>query len=158
MQQHKPTNEQQVAIDAFGTGEDLVIQAGAGTGKTATLLMMADTTEARGQYIAFNKSITTEAQGKFPAHVAANTAHSLAFRAVGKKYAHRLNSRRMRSQDIALQRQSQALCSRLDGWSGDARHHQLLPVGRFGTQRSTLPLRTGYRCTRRKRQAYLHQQ
>lgn len=99
---HKPTNEQQVAIDAFGTGNDLVIQAGAGTGKTATLLMMADTTEKQGQYVAFNKSIVTEAQSKFPPHVAANTAHSLAFRAVGKKYAHRLNSGRMRSQDIAL--------------------------------------------------------
>lgn len=99
---HKPTNEQQVAIDAFGTGEDLVIQAGAGTGKTATLLMMADTTQVRGQYVAFNKAITVEAERKFPSHVATNTAHSLAFRAVGKKYAHRLNSGRMRSQDIAL--------------------------------------------------------
>lgn len=98
---HKPTDEQQEAIDMFATGEDLVIQAGAGTGKTATLLMMANRTCNRGQYVAFNKAIVTEAERKFPKHVATNTAHSLAFRAIGKQYQHRLNSSRMRSPQIA---------------------------------------------------------
>ncbi len=57
----RPTPEQDVAVTAFGTGEHLVLQAGAGTGKTTTLAMLGDSTPRRGLYIAFNKSIAQEA-------------------------------------------------------------------------------------------------
>lgn len=97
-----PTAEQEVALDLFDTGGSLAIEAGAGAGKTSTLKLLADSTERRGQYIAFNKAIVVEAGEKMPSTVACNTAHSLAFRAVGKRYSHRLrNSQRMKSMEIA---------------------------------------------------------
>lgn len=98
-----PTPEQQQAIDLFKTGGSLAIEAGAGTGKTSTLVMIAKTAGDRnGQYVAFNKSLVEESRGKFPLTVGCNTAHSLAFRTVGKRYAQRLNSsQRMQGRDIA---------------------------------------------------------
>ena len=76
-----PTAQQQAIIDAFGEGRTIVVQALAGTGKTSTLLLLAD--EAPGKrigYIAFNGSIAAEAREKFPRHVTAGTAHSFARR------------------------------------------------------------------------------
>lgn len=97
-----PTGEQLAALDAYATGEDLIIEAAAGAGKTATLQLLAESSPGRrGQYLAFNRAIVLEAQEKMPGHVSAATAHSLAFRAVGKRYAHRLNGPRMRSGEIA---------------------------------------------------------
>ena len=88
-----PTPEQQAAIELFATGESLAIEAGAGTGKTSTLVMLAKSGGSRqGQYVAFNRALVEESRGKFPLTVACNTAHSLAFRAIGRMYADRLNS------------------------------------------------------------------
>lgn len=95
------TTEQQAALDLFSTGEDLVIQARAGAGKTSTLKLLAASTGARGQYLAFNKSIATEAASKMPRNISASTIHSLAFRSFGYAFKHRLNSRRMRPNDLA---------------------------------------------------------
>lgn len=98
----RPTQEQARAVELFGTGRSLAIQAGAGTGKTSTLILAAQSRpRARGQYVAFNRAIVMESKSKMPHGVAANTAHSLAFRAVGRNYAHRLEGRRMRSQELA---------------------------------------------------------
>lgn len=96
-----PTAEQLAALDLFSSGESLVIEAGAGTGKTSTLKLLAASTNRKGQYVAFNKAIVVEAGETMPGNVSCNTAHSLAFRTTGKKYAGRLNSGRMRSEDIA---------------------------------------------------------
>lgn len=97
-----PTEEQQYAREQFATGETLAINAYAGTGKTSTLLLLADDASGRrGQYIAFNKAIVEEGSRKFPQHVACNTAHSLAFRATGRPMAHRLRGGRIKSAEIA---------------------------------------------------------
>ena len=96
-----PTDQQQNALDCFATGESLAIEAGAGTGKTSTLTLLAASTPRRGQYVAFNKAIVEDSRARFPQTVTCSTAHSLAFRAVGKKFGHRLNSGRMRSHEIA---------------------------------------------------------
>jgi UvrD-like helicase C-terminal domain/AAA domain len=97
-----PTGEQTTALELFATGESLAIEAGAGTGKTSTLRLLAESTNRRGQYIAFNKAIVVEAGSKMPATVTCSTAHSLAYRNVGKQYSDRLrNSRRMRPMDLA---------------------------------------------------------
>lgn len=96
-----PTAEQLNALELFLGGGSLAIQAGAGTGKTSTLRLLAESTKLHGQYIAFNKAIVVEAGSKMPGTVACNTAHSLAFREVGRKYAHRLQGGRMRSSDLA---------------------------------------------------------
>lgn len=99
---YAPTDEQQAAIDLFGSGKSFAIEAGAGTGKTSTLQFLAEAGNTRsGQYVAFNKSIVNEAGRKFPVHVRCNTAHSLAFKVKGREYAHRLQSTRMRSSELA---------------------------------------------------------
>lgn len=99
----KPTDEQVRAIDLFKTGGSLAIEAGAGTGKTSTLVLLAKAAgDQNGQYVAFNKALVEESRAKFPLTVGCNTAHSLAFRAVGKNYAPRLNaSARMTGSQIA---------------------------------------------------------
>lgn len=97
-----PTAEQAQAIRLFETSGNLAIEAGAGAGKTSALVMLAEAAgKRRGQYAAFNKALVVESSEKFPANVACSTAHSLAFRAVGKNFAHRLKTPRMRSAEIA---------------------------------------------------------
>lgn len=89
----KPTDEQERAIKLFLEGDSLAIEAGAGTGKTSTLIYMAEADRRRrGQYVVFNRALADESQGKFPETVSCNTAHSLAFRAVGRNYADRLRA------------------------------------------------------------------
>lgn len=98
-----PTTEQAAILDlakTLGKGNVLVIQAGAGTGKTSTLKMLEGVLNGLGQYTAFNSSLVKESASKFK-RAACNTTHSLAFRAVGKKYAKRLNCGRVRSERIA---------------------------------------------------------
>ncbi len=91
-----PTPEQQRIIDAFVTGADLVIGAGAGSGKTSTLKMLARSNPSRrGLYIAYNKAIATDAARDFPANVRCKTAHGLAYGAVGRLYRHRLDASRV---------------------------------------------------------------
>lgn len=96
-----PTPEQEQALALFATGNNLVIEAGAGTGKTATLRLLAESTPRQGAYLAFNKAIVAEAGAKMPGNVTCSTAHSLAFRAVGKRYSHRLNGPRMKAAEQA---------------------------------------------------------
>ncbi|WP_435246301.1 UvrD-helicase domain-containing protein [Streptomyces sp. NRRL F-5630] len=89
-----PTDEQTAAADAFTAGEHLALRAGAGTGKTSTLALLAHTTKSRGRYLAYNRAIAADAQTRFPATVACKTAHSLAFAALGHRYTRRLNAPR----------------------------------------------------------------
>ncbi|WP_202868926.1 AAA family ATPase [Kribbella antibiotica] len=83
MPSHRPTPEQEDAVAAFRRGDDLVLQAGAGTGKTTTLTMLGTATRRQGRYLAFNKSIAVEAERRFGSNIRSSTAHSLAFKAVG---------------------------------------------------------------------------
>ena len=96
-------NAEQESILEVAIADDLhvlVIGAGAGTGKTATLKMLEQVLHGRGQYTAFNASLVAESKAKF-VRASCNTTHSLAFREVGKRYAHRLNSDRVNSYQIA---------------------------------------------------------
>jgi hypothetical protein len=96
-----PTPEQEAAVAAFTTRDHVVLQAGAGSGKTSTLRMLAESTQRRGRYIAFNKSIASEAERKFPSNVKSGTAHRLAYAVVGKHYRERLDAPRMASAKLA---------------------------------------------------------
>jgi len=96
-----PTAEQDQAIGLYASGDSMAIEAGAGTGKSSTLRLCAESTTRRGSYVAFNRAIVDEAKEKMPRTVGCFTAHSLAFRQVGKQYAHRLGGARMRSHDLA---------------------------------------------------------
>jgi hypothetical protein len=97
-----PTPEQQAIIDAYLARQNLVIEAGAGTGKTSTLRMLAGAAPGRrGIYVAYNRAIADDAKRSFPPGVTCATAHSLAFRAVGRPFAHRLRAPRMPARQIA---------------------------------------------------------
>lgn len=79
----KPTEEQAKAIKLARRGKNMKLNAFAGAGKTATLIMIAKELEPKkGLYLAFNKSIATEAQRKMPSNVEARTFHSMAYRGV----------------------------------------------------------------------------
>ncbi|MEV7283009.1 UvrD-helicase domain-containing protein [Streptomyces sp. NPDC093252] len=90
----KPTDEQTAAADAFHAGDHLVLQAGAGTGKTTTLTLLARATPRRGRYLAYNRAIAQHARTCFPATVQCKTAHALAYAAVGHRYTRRLGAPR----------------------------------------------------------------
>lgn len=80
------TPEQQAICDS--NANVLKIKAGAGTGKTTTLRGLAHRNpKSRMLYLAFNRAIKDEAQGKFTSNVRAMTAHGLAFGRIGKDYA-----------------------------------------------------------------------
>lgn len=97
-----PTLEQCAIIEAYRTGEALTIEAGAGSGKTTTPRMLAETSPGRrGIYVAYNRAIADDARHSFPGSVRCATAHSLAFGAVGRTYARRLNGPRMTARDAA---------------------------------------------------------
>lgn len=78
----------------------LVICAGAGTGKTFTLKQLEQVLQGKGQYTAFNKSLVEDSRPKFK-KAAVNTSHSLAFGSCGKRFAHRLNTPRLKSHQMA---------------------------------------------------------
>jgi UvrD-like helicase C-terminal domain/UvrD/REP helicase N-terminal domain len=117
----KPTDEQQEAVDQFGKGGSLKINAYAGTGKTSTLEMLAHSTPRRGQYIAFNKAIVRDAKEKFPSSVNCSTIHGLAFKATPSKY--KSNSDKMIKRLSANQL---AEILKLKRWQID-RGHTLVP-------------------------------
>ena len=98
-----PTPEQEQALNLFTFGDNLAVEAGAGTGKTSTLQLMAESTDRRGQYLAFNRAIVNEAERKMPGNVRADTAHRLAMRDVGRVYRHRLDSARQPAHQVARQ-------------------------------------------------------
>ena len=89
-----PTDEQAAAADHFHAGEHLALQAGAGTGKTTTLALLAHGTKRRGRYLAYNRAIARDAATRFPRTVTCKTAHALAYAAVGHRYTRRLNAPR----------------------------------------------------------------
>ena len=101
---HQPTDEQQQVIDAFRSADrpTIVVQAGAGCGKSSTLKMAAQTQPNRkGLYVAYNKALAVEARGDFPAAVDCRTAHSLAFGPVGRHYRDRLDGPRVPAKQVA---------------------------------------------------------
>lgn len=89
-----PTEEQQVALSKFQSGRNLKVSAFAGTGKTTTLSLLANSRRAKGAYLAFNRSIADESREKFPREVDCRTTHSLAWRAI--KSSHRFSSGKMK--------------------------------------------------------------
>lgn len=91
------TAEQTRAIDAYRRGDNLVLEAGAGCGKTFTLVQMAEAMRGkRGTYTAFNKKVIDDATPRFNSRqVRVRTTHSLAYRTHGLPFAHRLNAKTM---------------------------------------------------------------
>lgn len=97
----KPTSEQLAALELFRSGDSMVVDAGAGTGKTSTLRLLAYATQRRGHYLAYNRSIADDVGRRLPDRCSASTVHSFAMRQVGQAYRHRINGPRMASREIA---------------------------------------------------------
>lgn len=74
-----PTEEQTAIKEAFPYHRFLTIQAKSGSGKTSTLYLLANSTEDRILYLAFNKSMAEEARRKMPLNVECRTLHSICY-------------------------------------------------------------------------------
>jgi hypothetical protein len=97
-----PTAEQDHAVAQARTGRSLAAVAGARTGKTTTLVLLAEALAGKAcRYLAFNKAIVADSARRFPPNVVCSTAHSLAFAATGKAFRRRLDSPRLPSAVIA---------------------------------------------------------
>lgn len=96
-----PTDEQLHALDLFRAGDSMVIEAGAGTGKTSTLRLLAEDTPRHGIYTAFNRAVVEDVRASIVDRVDARTIHSLAFAGIGHRYKRRLSSERIRGADVA---------------------------------------------------------
>lgn len=84
------TGEQEKILTVCERGSNLVVEAGAGTGKTSTLKMACEVMKGRGLYLAYNKVTVADAKASFPRHVQCRTRHSLAYAAVGHRYEDRI--------------------------------------------------------------------
>ena len=108
-----PTAEQRNVITAIMTGDDVVVRALAGTGKTSTLTLAArrlfeEQPKKKVVYIAFNKTVQMEAEGKMPKNVESRTGDSIAFQGVSDAIRQKfLNQKsktatmKLRAEDIA---------------------------------------------------------
>ena len=106
MSGHPPTDQQAYAIELGHSGRHVVLQAGAGAGKTSTLVMIAEhEPDKRCAFNAFNASIKDDAVKKFPSNTEAKTLHGRAHTAVvkGTPFINRLGGgkRRMSPFDMA---------------------------------------------------------
>jgi len=73
------TSEQLAVVNS--NARRLAVQAGAGATKTTTLVAYAQARpDARILYLAFNKPVQLEAEGRMPRNVVCRTTHSVAFR------------------------------------------------------------------------------
>ncbi|WKN20564.1 UvrD-helicase domain-containing protein [Azotobacter vinelandii] len=93
------TDEQQPII--VSEAPKLLIQAGAGSGKTTTLVGYAKHhSQLRILYLCYNKSVEQAARGRFPRNVVNKTAHGLAYAVYGSQYTHK-QTNNLRLTDIA---------------------------------------------------------
>ena len=86
-----PTQEQVNIVQAFRTNKILKVNAVAGSGKSSTLMLLAEDNPVKSLYVCFNKIVQQEAQSKFPAHVECRTTHSLAWANFGKHLQHKIS-------------------------------------------------------------------
>jgi superfamily I DNA/RNA helicase len=99
----KPTSEQEAIINSSG---HIRINAVAGSGKTSTLIAYAKnlSTDKRILYLAFNKTVKTEAIQKFAAvglsNVVSETAHSLAFKSVVPRFGYQIQTQAFKSYQL----------------------------------------------------------
>jgi DNA polymerase III epsilon subunit-like protein/superfamily I DNA/RNA helicase/predicted DNA-binding transcriptional regulator YafY len=80
----QPTAQQRNVVRGILSGDDVVVLAKAGTGKTTTLNLAARVIQKlfpkkRILYMAFNRNAAEEARGKMPANVEVRTADSVAY-------------------------------------------------------------------------------
>lgn len=94
-----PTKEQQKILNHVTTTQGLtLIDSVAGSGKTTMLVLIANSIpHTNGCYLAYNKSIATEASSKFPKTTHCMTTHKLAYAATVRPYKLKLGNFTYRS-------------------------------------------------------------
>jgi hypothetical protein len=118
----------------MNAGRNLAIEAGAGTGKTSTMVEVVKASPYRQfLYLAYNASTKAEAKRRFPGNARCVTGHGLAFGSTGKEFAHRLDAPRVSSRRAAalmgLREQRFAFCLHCQyGVSGEEEEHRGHPV------------------------------
>lgn len=85
-----PTQEQLDIIQAVKDNHNLKIEARSGSGKSSTLVMIAEDNPVRSLYLTYNRAMREEAKDKFPDWVDVKTTHSLAYGEVGYQYVDKL--------------------------------------------------------------------
>ena len=85
-----PTDEQYAIEAAFKENRFTTIQAKSGSGKTSTLYMLANGTDDKILYLAFNKSMAEEARRKMPDNVECRTLHSICYQQLPQNLRHKL--------------------------------------------------------------------
>lgn len=93
-----PTAQQRLIVRSVLSGNDTAVEALAGTGKTSTLELIARRLKAvdpdkKILYIAFNKSVQTEAEGRMPDNVIATTGDGLSWNSLGRELVKKADSR-----------------------------------------------------------------
>jgi len=79
----KPTQEQiKIYEEIENTENHVVINAGAGTGKTTTIVSASQRINCNAAFLCFNKSIQTELVERLPENVEAKTFHAFGFAAI----------------------------------------------------------------------------
>jgi superfamily I DNA/RNA helicase len=77
------TQQQERIFDAIkNTGSHIIINAGAGTGKTTTIVEAVNLIEEQAAFLAFNSKIAKALDEKLPDNVHAKTFHSFGFAAI----------------------------------------------------------------------------
>lgn len=99
---NKPTEEQALIGEAYLRGEDICIEARAGASKSTTSVMLSymDSSK-RILYTAFNKKVIEDGKDAFNYNTDCRTTHSLAYRAIGHKYQHKLSRPRGAYKNVA---------------------------------------------------------
>lgn len=85
-----PTGEQDHAIATVKSNQRVKLNAFAGCSKTTTLTMIAHQLCVPSIYLAYNKGMVKEANGKFPSWTPVKTTHSLAYASYGRDLADKL--------------------------------------------------------------------
>lgn len=90
----QPTLEQADIVKSCpAPGEIMLINAYAGTGKTSTLKMIAETnSDKRILYLCYNRLTAEKAAKSFPKNTKCRTIHSMAFAEIGRHYEHKLGT------------------------------------------------------------------
>ncbi|BAV80925.1 putative UvrD-type helicase [Vibrio phage RYC] len=96
-----PTEQQKTGVAMVVEHELSKITAGAGSGKTSVLELIADEITTKTLYLAYNKSMATEAAERFPDHVECRTTHSIAFQYTGRAIAGKLSRPKGRYVNVA---------------------------------------------------------
>jgi hypothetical protein len=97
-------NQEQDSIVAMSRDRSVCISvaAGAGTGKTTTMVGVAEANPYTTiLYVAYNASTKEEAKTRFPRNARVVTSHGLAYGSIGKHYRPRMDARQPKSRQAA---------------------------------------------------------